>query len=96
MEALRQSFVKLLERIKPLPPLPETRIDKAISIREKIEHIRVLLKNAEKVSFSELLNDSKNRTEVIASFLALLELVKDESVALKQKGSFCDIMIEKI
>ena len=96
METMRQSFVKLLERIKPLPPLPQTHIDKAISIREKIEHIRTLLKNAEKVSFSDLLNDSKNRTEVIASFLALLELVKDESVVLKQGGSFKEIMVSRV
>jgi len=76
--------------------LPQTHIDKAISIREKIEHIRTLLKNAEKVSFSDLLNDSKNRTEVIASFLALLELVKDESVVLKQGGSFKEIMVSRV
>jgi len=96
MEVMRQSFVKLLERIKPLPPLQQTHIDKAVSIREKVEHIRTMLKNAERISFIELINDNKNRTEVIASFLALLELVKAENIVLRQKGNFHDIIVEKI
>lgn len=93
---LQEFFLKLLQRIKPLPELPQTRMDKAVSVRDKIETIRALLQKAESVSFRELLGKDSNRSEIIASFLALLELVKAEDVVLKQKNSFCDIMIEKI
>ena len=93
---LQEFFLKLLQRIKPLPELPQARMDKAVSVRDKIETIRALLQKAESVSFRDLLGKASNRSEIIASFLALLELVKAESVTLKQKGSFSDIMVERI
>lgn len=93
---LRESMGKLLERLRPLKPLPETQIDKTVLLEEKIKNIHALLKKAKSVSFSALLNDSRNRTEVIVAFLALLELVKGREVALKQKKNFTDILVEKI
>lgn len=93
---LQEFFLKLLQRIRPLPELPQARMDKAVSVRDKIETIRALLQKAESVSFRELLGKASSRSEVIASFLALLELVKAEGVTLKQKSSFHDIIIEKI
>lgn len=95
-QLLREFFLKLLQRIKPLPELPQARMDKAVSVRDKIDIIRALLQKAESVSFRELLGKASNRSEIIASFLALLELVKAENIVLRQKSSFCDIMIEKI
>lgn len=93
---LQGSMVKLLRRLEPLQPLPETQIDKTVLLEEKIKNIRALLKKLKSVNFSALLQDSHNRTEVIVVFLALLELVKGEKVALRQKKSFEDIMILKV
>lgn len=94
-QLLQEFFLKLLQRIKPLPDLPQTRMEKAVSVRDKIETIRVLLQKAESVSFRDLLGNASNRSEVIASFLALLELVKTESIVLRQKKTFDDILIGK-
>lgn len=91
---LQEFFLKLLQRIKPLPELPQTRMDRAVSVRDKIDIIRALLQKAESVSFRELLGKASNRSEVIASFLALLELVKSEKVILTQKKTFEDILIK--
>jgi segregation and condensation protein A len=93
---LQEFFLKLLQRIKPLPELPQARMDKAVSVRDKIETIRALLQKAESVSFRELLGKASNRSEIIASFLALLELVKSENIVLRQKKTFEDILIEKL
>ncbi len=93
---LQEFFLKLLQRIKPLPELPQARMDKAVSVRDKIETIRALLQKAESVSFRELLGKASNRSEIIASFLALLELVKAENIVLRQKKTFEDILIEKL
>lgn len=92
---LQEFFLKLLQRIKPLPELPQARMDGAVSVRDKIDIIRALLQKAESVSFRELLGKASNRSEVIASFLALLELVKTESIVLRQKKTFDDILIVK-
>lgn len=93
-ENLRASLEKLIRRLKPLPPLPQTQIDKTVSVKEKIEEIRKLLSRGRGISLFGLLKGSRSRTELIVSFLALLELVKQERVLLKQSGSFEDITLE--
>ena len=93
---LYDNMVSLISRLKPLKPLPETRIDKAISMKEKLDKIRAILKNNKSVNFFEILNNSNNRTEIIVSFLALLELVKQKTVVLKQDALFADIIINSI
>ena len=95
-EKLLQSFSKLLEKIKPPKPLPKTSIDKSISIKSKIEMINKILFSKKKTSFLHILNESKNRTEIIVGFLAILELVKNRQISLKQNKNFSDILIEKI
>lgn len=95
-ENLQSSMINLLARLKPLKPLPQTTIDATISMKEKLESIRNVLKKVGKVSFFEILGKARNRTEVIVSFLALLELVKQKTVFLKQNTPFSDIAIEKV
>lgn len=96
LENLKESMDKLLYRITPPKPLPRTHIDKSVTIKEKIDQIRNLLKTNKEVSFSGLLDGSKNKTEVIVGFLALLELVKQKTVSLKQKNNFSDINIYQV
>jgi len=89
-------FANLLKKIEPPKPLPKTHIDKNVSVKETIERIRKMLNSSKNTSFSEVLQNSKNRTEVIIGFLALLELVKGKSIALKQNKNFSDILINKV
>jgi segregation and condensation protein A len=93
---MRQMFEEILERLKPLLDLPKTILEKTISIKEKIQHIHNLLAQYSRVGFSKILNNAKNRTEVIVSFLALLELTKQRRIMVAQGDNFEEIMIEKI
>ncbi|MDH3943037.1 MAG: segregation/condensation protein A, partial [Anaerolineae bacterium] len=62
-----------------------------VTIREKIEHItRTLLRNKNS-SFRGLLEDQNNRTEIVVTFLAMLELVKRFLVVAKQDSRFGEI-----
>ncbi|MBI5222144.1 MAG: segregation/condensation protein A, partial [Candidatus Magasanikbacteria bacterium] len=92
---LRLSLEKLIRRITPPAPLPRTQIDKTISIKEKIEEIKKLLLRGRGGSFFSILKGSRSRTELIVSFLALLELVKLKDIGLKQKNNFSDIVVDK-
>lgn len=96
LENLRESMLKLLSRLRPLKDLPRAMIDRGISMKEKLDQIRSLIKKNKSASFHEVLQNSQNKTEVIVTFLALLELVKENAVALKQDDSFTDILIKKI
>lgn len=96
IKTLYDNMVKLLNRLRPLKPLPETSIDRAVSMKEKLDRIRSILKKNKLINFLELLENSNNRTEIIVCFLAVLELVKQKSVILKQEASFADIAIERV
>lgn len=86
----------LLKRLTPINPLPSVKIDKTVSVQEKIKSIFEVLQKIKKLSFKNILNDSQSKTEVIVSFLALLELVKQEKVSIHQQNSFEDLLINKI
>lgn len=96
LENLTQSMVQLLKRLEPVKALPRTYIDKTITIKEKIDRMRELLNKHKSVNFKDIISDSKSRTEVIVSFLAILELVKQNNVLLRQNNSFGDIELSKI
>ncbi|MBD3311647.1 MAG: hypothetical protein GF349_04105 [Candidatus Magasanikbacteria bacterium] len=90
------SMSKLINRIKPPKKLPSTHIDKAVSMKEKIDHIRDLLNKKGSCSFFDISGRGKNKTELIIGFLALLELVKQKSIKYNQENLFSDISIEKV
>ncbi|TSC83765.1 MAG: segregation and condensation protein A [Parcubacteria group bacterium Gr01-1014_13] len=92
---LHDSMVFLLGRLKPLEALPKVTIDHSVSIKQKIDSIRNLLKNGKELSFKDILSSAQNKTEVIVSFLAILELVKQQSVRFRQVNAFEDLLVVK-
>lgn len=93
---LRESMLQLLRRLKPINPLPEVKMDRTISVEQKIKSIYNALLKLKSLSFKKILEDASSRTEVIVSFLALLELIKGEKVSIDQSGAFDDMTIRKI
>lgn len=63
-----------------------------VSISEKIEEIKRILQTRHSINFSELAF-SQPLTQVIASFMAILETTKAEITSLKQEKNFDDILI---
>lgn len=95
LATLSEAMVQLVNRLKPRDPLPKVAIDRGISIRDKIAHIRQLLSGKGHASFNDLLSNMGNRTDVIVSFLALLDLMKDNFLQLKQKAAFGEIVVSR-
>lgn len=94
--AIHAAMNELLVRIKPPKPLPQTQIDKAVSMKERIDRIRKMLRSKKQFSFSDIVGSGENKTEVIVGFLALLELVKQKNLVLVQTKIFSDIKIKRI
>ncbi len=92
---LYNSMTFLLGRLKPMDPLPKVTVDHSISIKQKIDSIRNLLNSGKELSFKNLLSSAQNKTEVIVSFLAILELVKSQSVRFRQVDAFADLLVTK-
>lgn len=94
-ETLALSLRKLAEELKEIVRHPQDVIKEVVSISDKIQHIQKLISSKLETSLSELLKDSKSKTEVIVTFLALLELIKQRILTVEQSQLFEDIVIKK-
>ncbi|MEG6585675.1 segregation and condensation protein A [Dendrosporobacter sp. 1207_IL3150] len=65
-----------------------------VSVQDKIQDIlHLLYKYNGRVEFNNILTRSGTRSEVVAAFLALLELIKLNRVSVRQEHSFASIFI---
>lgn len=65
-----------------------------VTIRQKIKHILHTLKHRHMTTFKELLGSKRSRVDVVVTFLAMLELIKQHIINAKQDQLFGDIEIE--
>ena len=86
----------MLRDIEPIIALPKTVMERTVSIAEKIEAIRALILDQAIISFQSVMGSAKSRTDVIISFLAVLELVKQRTVMVTQNVLFQDISIKRL
>ena len=93
---LHAAMTLLIGRLKPLRPLPQVTIDHSVSVRQQVEQIFFKLKELKKFHFSDILKSAQNRTEVIVSFLAILELVKQSKAAIQQGKAFEEMEIRRV
>lgn len=63
------------------------------TVEMKINFIKTRIINGEKVSFRELFNKASIKSEVIVTFLAVLELLKMKIISIRQEKQFSDIII---
>lgn len=89
-------FREIIKNIRPVELLEEKNLEQIVNIEDKILAIQQILLENIKVSFNRILANAKNKTEVIVSFLALLELIKQRDVAVMQGDLFGEIGINKI
>lgn len=96
-EDLLMVFSDLLMRLKPAElELTEERLTRKISIEDRILVIENNLINRLKVNFSKIMEDAQDKTEIIVSFLAMLELIKMRSVEVDQAELFGEIEINRV
>ncbi|MDU9052878.1 MAG: segregation and condensation protein A, partial [Clostridioides difficile] len=67
---------------------------KIISVEEKILYIRDIIKDKIEVTFTNIIKSYEN-DEIIATFLSILELIKEKEIVVVQDIFFDDILIRK-
>ena len=65
------------------------------TVSEKIEHLRKRIAERASFRFSELFEHTTSRSEVVATFLALLELIRLKVLAVVQPAAFGEIEIQR-
>lgn len=94
-DSLHSSILGVISSLKELDSLPQAKIKEAISIQEKIDQLQIQLSGQIETKLSTLLENAKNKPEVIITFLALLELIKQRIFTVDQEALFTEITIKK-
>ncbi len=92
-EALAGALARVLAARETLEKLPETRVKPLVTIEEMMGRLAERAARALTLSFKEFTGDAKEKVEIIVSFLALLELVKQGALAAEQHDTYDDIRI---
>ncbi len=92
---MKMIITDVIGRYRPPEKIAEKTLRKKITIEEKILNIQSLLLDRIKISFNNLIKKAENKTEVIVSFLAILELMRQKEIVLDQDELFSEIIISK-
>ncbi|KKW29312.1 MAG: hypothetical protein A3K06_03020 [Candidatus Doudnabacteria bacterium RIFCSPHIGHO2_01_52_17] len=93
--ALQQVMRFLAKSLEEIAKLPRKILEEVVTISEKIEHLQKTIHEKVEFKLRELLSGAKSKTEVIVTFLALLELVKQKILTVEQEAVFSDILVKK-
>jgi segregation and condensation protein A len=77
----------------PDPTVSEVVSPVTVTISEQMALIRQELTRERQINFQQLLSQAASRVEIIVTFLALLELIKQYTVEVRQDSLFGDILI---
>lgn len=95
LDDLLLAFQKFLERKKMQEPLHTKVTKKEMSVEERTISIRNVLKIKKKVNFLELF-DVLNKEYVVVTFLAILEMAKENEITISQESEYGDIICEAV
>ena len=93
-----QRFAEIAAAVfRPKPP-PTVSIDHLhmgkVSVREHAAVLRVRLASAGQASFTELVADCEHSIEVVARFLALLDLYKEDVITFEQEEALAELHVQ--
>ncbi|MEZ4613989.1 MAG: segregation/condensation protein A [Caldilineaceae bacterium] len=104
LNKLHQALRRVLNRMPSDPPMPRVKTY-PVTVAEQIDNVRDFLKRARQqrlptngatgsaVTFTELLSRETSRIEVVVTFLAVLELIKQREVLFEQDNTFGEITL---
>jgi len=92
-EVLQTSLSDFLKKArKQFKPLPKAKVQEVVSLEEMMESLSARIQKSLSMSFTEFSGMGKaDKVNVVVSFLAMLELVKQGAVNVVQQGSFQEI-----
>lgn len=91
--ALHMAFARALHTIPRLEDMEKRIVSDVVSLEKRIAAIQESVRTRVTVAFSELTAAAKSRVDVVVSFLALLELVKQKIIIARQDDRFAEIML---
>lgn len=95
LQAIFQSVMRRQEnRVDPIRSKFGTIRKEEVSLEDKMAYVSNYCYSHRKFSFKQLLMEQHSKTELIVTFLSILELMKAGTIYITQENTFDDIMIE--
>ena len=97
LDQLLDAFARVLTREELKKAVeneqPKKIVKDRFTVAEKIISIRNFAKERKRFEFEELFDEEMTKSELINTFLALLELLKLQTIKVLQSGTFGNIVI---
>lgn len=91
---LQHAFEQSQRQIRAFLAIPKKVMIKVKTVAERFSELLKLITKRSQLTFSQLLNNRQSRIERVLNFLALLELVKQAVVEVKQHEHHGEILIQ--
>lgn len=95
-QSLPQSFLGLLKHLEPFFRIQQAAIERVVSVKERLQEIHAALLVRSQMTFRDMIGSGRSKVDIVVSFLALLELVKQRSIHVIQSNPFTDIEVRRI
>ena len=90
---LKKNFLKVLAEIPQVEKMEEEVVGEIITLEERISDLEIVLRKRVETCFSEIVSEAKDKIDLIVSFLAMLEMIKQRLVWAEQKELFQEIKL---
>ncbi|MFV0337383.1 MAG: segregation and condensation protein A [Chthoniobacterales bacterium] len=92
---LINAFQKILKRLDNKKEDLREIFEENFTVSDKIDYILRITSSAVPVKFEEMFGEAASRTEIVVTFLAMLELIRMKQLKVRQDEVFGEIWIEK-
>ena len=93
-QLLMAAVYEVLMEMDAAPPPVHSIEPLKITVEERVEHLWERLRTGEVVRFRQYLSKAQSRTEIVVSFMAVLEMIKQGLAQVQQSELFGEIVIE--
>ncbi len=93
---IRDAFLSVLGAIQLPIQMDEQVMEETVTLDERVAFLEARVERCLEMAFSEVASESRDRVEVVVSFLALLELVRRRTFHVDQGELFGEIRFRRI
>ncbi|MEA2007238.1 MAG: ScpA family protein [Patescibacteria group bacterium] len=92
---LNEVYVNILQEVPAKEDLAEHVMEEVVSLEEKIVQLKDTIEKRMKIAFHETVEQAESKVDVVVTFLAMLEMIKQRIVSVQQSEMFGEIIIKK-
>jgi len=93
-EVLLAAVYEVLMELEAAPPPIHSIEPLQITVEDRVENLWERLRTGEVIRFRQYLSGARSRLEIVVSFIAILEMIKQGMAVVQQSELFGDIVIE--